>query len=323
MRVFLTVIKNNFLRMLPQKSRFFLFTFLTLGAIITAVFLNNQVETMGSVAIIGNTSSQVISERLKVTILEEIPPKSDLVLGKYDAIVLFNDNGDFQVETLKNKEFENLISSLIENPRDFQLANSRKIGSSIIGFMMMFILMQGNTVMYLFAQDKEKKQINRIAASPISFFGYICGHSLFTFMFLLIPSMIILIGLKYVFAINLGFGLSSYLFLLVILCALSTVFSLLVYALVKNSESANMIISASVIITSVLSGSFFPLDVGNGIVAKLLNVLPQKAYLMVVGLLEEGKDTKFILPYFIYLLLIIVLFFIISVFKTKKDYINS
>jgi len=326
MRAFTAVLKNDLWRSMEHKSRFFLFTFLTAGAIIAAIFMNTGANMAGNIAVVSKNDLDFSSTHyLNSTQLETAPPMSDLVMGKYDAIVIFDESGGHTIQTIRNDEFKQTIDAIISDPSGYhsEIIDTRGIGTNIIGFMTMFILMQGNSIMFLFAEDKEKKQIRRIAASPVSFTGYLCGHSFFVFAFLLAPSMIMLSLVKIMLNIDIGFGLLDYLFLVSLICALATAFSLFLNALVKTSDSASMIGSASIVLTSILAGSFYPFEKGNKILETAVRILPQKAYITLSDLMENGKNISAWFPYGLYVIILIVLFFSIAVIKTRKNYVKS
>ncbi len=223
------------------------------------------------------------------------------------------------METIKSEQFRKTIEEIIANPSGYSSDSSgmRQIGTSIVGFLMMFILMQGVSTMYLFAEDKEREQIKRIASSPVSFTGYLLGHSIFTFLFLLLPSLLVICFIKYVCGIWIGFGFFEYLLLLTLICVLAAAFSLFLQSLIKSGDSANMIGSAIVILTSILAGSFYSFEENNQALSVISNVLPQKIFLTAADLLEKGSSIQALFPYIFILALLSLFFFFASVGKTR------
>jgi len=188
---------------------------------------------------------------------------------------------------------------------------------------MMFVLMQGISMTFMFAEDKDKKQIHRVAASPVSFSWYLCAHSLFTYLFLLAPTMLIILVVRYIFGINIGFGMIEFFSLTAILSALGTSFALFLVATIKTGDSANMIGSAVVVLTSVLAGSFYSFDKGNKILETIIKILPQKAFLSMAELIEQGKDISNWYHYGLYIVILTLFFFITAVVKIKKNYVKN
>lgn len=323
MRAVLCVLKNNVYRLMEHKSRIYLCFELTIGAVLVALFINATTNPIGKVAIVADNPNQFSSPHLNIVYLETAPPLSQLVLGKYDAIITYSEAGGYEIETIKNDQFKITVEEIIANPRGYvpDGLNTRQVGTSIIGFLTMFILMQGVSTMYLFAEDKAHEQIKRIASSPVSFTGYLLGHSIFTFLFLLLPTLLVVSFVQYVCRIPIGFRFLDYLFLLFVICGLAATFALFLQAFIKNGDSANMIGSAVVILTSILAGSFYSLEGNNQALSVFVSILPQKTFLTFSDLLEKGGYTRALFPYIFELVLISLFFFFAAVIKTRSAYI--
>ena len=310
---------------MEQKQRLLLFPILTAAAIAGAIFFNTKADIAGNIAVVSAGDSITSSAYLNVTMLEKSPPLSELMAGKYDAVIVFDEQGGYEIQTIKGDEFMQTLVDLINDPASFQADDigSRGKGTNIIGFIMMFVLMQGASLMFMFAEDKDKKQIQRIAASPVSFVGYLFAHSFFSFAFLFMPTAAML-GIAYVIpGVDMGFGFMTYLLLTALLCALSTSFGLFLVSMFKKADTSSMVGSASVVLTSVLAGSFYSFDKGNAILETIIKVLPQKAVLSLSDSLEKGFDVSSWLFSSLYVAALITVFVLIAVVKTRKDYVRS
>ena len=111
--------------------------------------------------------------------------------------------------------------------------------------------------------------------------------------------------------------------MLALICALSTVFSLFLYSMLPNKDdSAKMIGNTIIILTSILAGGFFAFDKGNQALGVIIQILPQKAFLNVADGVEQHMAWQGIVPSLSYLLLLIAVFYTVSVWKTKRTYIG-
>jgi ABC-2 type transport system permease protein len=320
------VLKNDLYRLLCHKSRIILTLALTAAAIIVAVFFSTKPQVTGNIVFVTQNKSAVItSPYLKITRLDKAPPMSELVSNKYDAYIIFKNDGTYDIKTIKSEPFKQTLLKIMKNPKSVTSNgfNARKIGTNIIGYLLMFVLLEGVVLMYMFSDDKEKKQIVRIAASPLSFTKYLLAHSLFTFGFIFLPTIMILYAIKWVMNINIGFSFVEYLFLLAVISAFATAFSLFINSLAHKSDTANMIGSAVVTLTSVLAGSFYSFENGNKVLENMIKILPQKAYLTFVGGLENKTALVQILPQIIYVILLTAFLFLFAVIKTKRDYVEN
>jgi len=325
MRIFTVILKNNFRRLMEHKSKLLLFLILTSAAIAAALFINTKAEIAGHIAVVSENEIVIPSTYLNITPLEEAPAMSELVSGKYDAAVTFDAQGQYEIQTIKNDDFKQILESILRDPSAYHAKEirTRGNGTNIVGFMIMFIFMQGISMMFMFSEDKEKKLINRIVSSPVSFTGYLCGHCFFTFAFLLAPVMLMLLAARFIFRIDMGFNLLNYLFLISLLGALATSFALFLIALFRKGDTANMVGSAIVTLTSLLAGGFYSFDKGNKILETIIKVLPQKAFLSMSDLIEQGNDISSWYHYGLYIIVLTVAFFITAIVKTRKDYVKN
>ena len=121
MRTFLSVLKNNYLRLVPRIIPVAIFTVFTLVSMLFAVYITGVQQVKGHIVFISQNASVITpqsSEELDITVMSEKPPYSDLVKQKYDAYVTVDSNGNYQIETLRNNDFKNMLLALLQNPND-------------------------------------------------------------------------------------------------------------------------------------------------------------------------------------------------------------
>jgi ABC-2 type transport system permease protein len=175
----------------------------------------------------------------------------------------------------------------------------------------------------MFAEDKEKKQLTRISASPISVTRYLCAHSIFTFLVIYLPTMLVLYLVKFIMNVDVGFSFGEYAALLAIITAFATAFSLFLNALYNKGDTANMAGSSIVMMTSILAGGFYSFDKGNKILETIIQVLPQKAFLTLAEGIERGRSFAATAPKLAYILVLTAVFVAIGVVKTRRDYVAA
>lgn len=152
---------------------------------------------------------------------------------------------------------------------------TRGIGANIVGYLVMFILLGGLLFMDFFTADKQKGTFKRIATSPAGIGRYLAAQYAFTFAFVFVPSLALLVATKEVFRLDIGFTYGEYAFLLALLALLSSAFALVVTAAMEKADNIFSFGSSVIILTSLLSGSFFALAKDSAI-AYVSHVLPQK-----------------------------------------------
>ncbi len=324
----LTIIKNNWARLIEEKGYLIVSTLLTICAVTAAIVLTNKVEVKGNIAIVAENAKMdeqvsIFSKNryFNVTLLKEKPAKSELLFHRYDAVISLS-NGSYVIDTIKGEEYETLLLSALKNPSSFvpDLSKERKIGTNIIGYMMMFLLMQGVLYARLFAEDKEKHMIERVAMSPIAFSNYLIGHGIFIIMLIIVPSFAVMAVAK-IAGVTIGFSLIQYALLISILAILSTAFALFLISLFCVTDTSNMIGSSIIVLTSILAGSFYTFAKSDSLFNKILYILPQKDFIHIADAREKKSITGDTELQLLYVMALSVLFLVFAWLKTRKDYV--
>jgi ABC-2 type transport system permease protein len=318
----IAILKNDLARLWRSRSRIFLNVGITAGMILIALFFSSRPPVAGRIAFVGNAAAMPKAPAGYELVAADVTPReSDLVSGKYDAIVSVNAAGGYAVTTLKSADFERRLLAAIEGkavPGGTEYMRGR--GSTIAGFLLMFIMMQGTITLYLFADDKELKILPRIASTPVSIPTYLGAHSLFTFIAILAPDLAVLYAIKFITGMDIGFTFAQYLALFAVAAILATAFSLFLNALASKGDTANMAGSAIVTLTSVLAGSFYSFERGNLILEALVKALPQKAWLESATSIERGLPPHDAIAHLVYPLALSLVFFALAFAKTGRDY---
>ncbi len=324
----LVILKNNWARLLEEKGYLIVSTLLTIFAVTAAIVLTNKAEVKGNIALVTNGLEQqenavIFSQNqyFHVSLLKEKPAKSDLLFHRYDAIITM-ENDSYKIDSIKGTDYDEVLTQALKNPATFvpDLSKDRKIGTNIIGYMMMFLLMQGVLYARLFAEDKEKHMIERVVMSPIAFSKYIIGHGVFIFSLIVVPSFMVVTAAKTA-GVSVGFTLIQYAALIGLLALLSTAFALFLNSLFCSSDTSNMIGSSVIVLTSILAGSFYSFVKSDSLLNKILYLLPQKNFIHIADAIEKkhiSGDTKLQL---LYIMILSVIFILFASLKTCKDYV--
>jgi len=325
----IAILKNDFIRFAREKNRIIMNIAITAGMILIAIFFASRPASASPVAYVAQAGSvaqapaALAPAGYSVAEMKVAPPLSSLVSGKYEAIVSGTKETGYVVKTLKNAEYERrLFSALAGSPEMSTASEKRGAGSTISGFLLMFMMMQGTMMLYLFADDKELKILPRIASTPLPITRYLAAHGLFAFLAILLPNLAILYAIKFITGSDIGFTLFEYVLLFAVASALSTGFSLFMNALASKGDTANMAGSAIVTLTSVLAGSFYSFERGNPVLETFVKLLPQKAWLESASLMEKGIPLSQSAHHLTYPLALSLFFFTVAFAKTGRDYIG-
>lgn len=318
----IALLKNDLLRLWQTKSRIVINIAIVAGMVLIAIFFSARPASPSHVIYVSDSGENSFSTPgYEVTEMDTIPPPSFLVSGKYDAIIRGTAATGYVITTMKNAEYEQTLRNVLSGSRSTGTARaSRGPGSTIAGFLLMFLLMQGTITLYLFADDKELKILQRIAATPHSISTYLAAHSLFAFLSILVPDLLILYSIKLVTGADIGFSFTEFTLLFAAASILSTALALFLNAFATKGDTANMAGSAIITITTVLAGSFYSFERGNPTLEAIVKVLPQKAWLESVTCIERGGVTTRALSALAYPAAISLLFFVCASIRTTRDF---
>ncbi len=293
MRTFLQVLINDYKRTMPRLMTVTIITIVTLTTMVLAVYITGLQQVKGHVAYITNHSQDVLiknSKHLDITVLKKKPPYSDLMKQKYDAFITVDKEGGYQIESLRNQDFKNMLLFLLKNPKaDIKaISSERGVGVNIIGFMMMFFLLISFSNLFGFAEDKEQGQLKRITGAPVSFLGYLAAHCIYC-LTILVPEYLLIVGMK-LCGVNTGFSPAEYAALMMTLAFLGISVALFLNTIIPKPDNALMLGNSVIILTSVLSGSFYSFSKNNPLLEHILVFIPQKQFMDFAEYLQNGKQ---------------------------------
>lgn len=314
----IALFKHQFLRLWQGKKNLFLYLGLTAGSIIVAIVMSHQNSKFASVAVIKNSQMPILhEENVDVHYVNERPVETDLVTQKYDAFIESQDQ-QWVVYSYKTKDFENQLLTLLMT-ENISLPQERHAGETIFGFMIMFVMMEALFYTSLYGEDKEKHMIQRIGLSGLSISRYLCSQSLLTFL-LTWGSPFSILCLARLFGFEIGFSLGTYAFLLLLLSLVATAFSIMMNS-IFDKETTSLSASSIIVLTSLLSGTFYSFMSDDGIIGACIKVLPQKVLINISENIYHLQNTQWL--GIVYLLVLVVIFYMIAIVVGKKSMIKN
>ncbi|SCW50028.1 ABC-2 type transport system permease protein [Paenibacillus tianmuensis] len=294
---FMPLFKNKLDRIKYKKEIFVVALIIIPITILATILLSNRQELRSNIALVTQDAQSVqeFPENNKFTIIpvKEKPTLSNLILGYYDAIVEKNNEGTYLVMTvIKSKKDTDIISNYFnkkESPVDYESQDlERGVGTKVLGFIIMIILMQGVAITMLYTEDRTLRTFGRIMMAPVSEQLYIASQGIFTFICLYFPTYLALVITKEVFGVELGFGLGLLALLIGMVTALGTAFGLFMSSILKQNVSLTASLFA--IITSLLGTCLVPFKVNNSVIDGMISLIPQKAFMEILEGAEKGKE---------------------------------
>ncbi|MBT2575509.1 ABC transporter permease [Bacillus sp. ISL-51] len=319
----INLFRNRLERMLTKKSVIIVAIVIIPIMIGAAIYFSGQTLLKDTIAVVADEAKDIPSDpRINIVQLDKKPPLSSLVLGHYNFLV--EKKGEsYKVTTLKTESDKESIEQLFNKgylPKSYrgedQIRAERGIGTNILGFISMLILIQGVALTTLFPEDRVLKAFSRILTSPISVGKYLFVQSIFTFLCLYIPSYLAIVTTSYVFGVDIGYSFEILAILLGILTIFATGFSIFMASLMERNIS--LVTSGVSIVTCVLAGCFISFTSTNVFLNTICTMLPQKAFMTLIHGIENGKKILDFKGQITYLFIWTIIFWFTGGFVTKS-----
>ena len=309
----LSIVKNNFIRAINKKYYVLVTVITSLLPIVLAVLLTSKMQLSANIAYVGPNKLNMDSKYISVTNLSTIPKESELVSNRYDAVVI-NKNGKISVDTIKNNNLKNKIENAIMGKGSTSLENDEKrgVGTNILGYLLMFMLINSIQFMSFFVEDKYSGNFKRIVTSDTGIIKYMTAYWIFDFLMNFTPAFVVIVCEKEIFGVNVGFSIVQYIALLSLMAFIGVAFSLFMCSFSENHDDCVLISSVVAILTSLLSGSMGNTTGKNYMMNQITKIMPQKNYMTIISKIENGKALQTLMPYLYYVTLLSIVMIAVS-----------
>ncbi|MBP1040628.1 ABC transporter permease [Vagococcus sp. BWB3-3] len=295
-------------------SQLLLIFILTAASIGTAFYVGNQPTVLGRLAVVGEIALPDHSP-FRFTAVAEAPTKTELMMGKFDGYLSVTSTGDVQIVTPKKQELAKELSQWLTGKS--QLEEEQPIMPKVIGFMMMFLLMGSLQLTALVGEDKEQHQLQRLLVSPMTLGRYLVTQCLSSFLLLYLTTMCLFLLICTVFQQELGTSIATYSWLIALICGLGVSFGTFMMSLFNTSDTANMMASASLVLTTILSGSFGTVGDQHSWFTTFSRLFPQKS-ILALATASQGEFSLYV-THLSHVILCISLFLLVGAFVLGRQ----
>lgn len=319
----INIVKINLYRAIALKNYVILTMSITLALIMGATFFTSQAQSLGRVAVIGDIDElDLYKNQFEIHQLEEPPAMSEMVKNKYDAVLTKQQDGQYEIFTLRSEEFKiHLEHSLNGSAESAGVKmKTRGTATNILGFLLMYVLIQGIMFMKFFSEDKESGTFKRIVTGPVDIKVYLAAQFITTFLLIYIPTFTVLVFSKGILKVDLGLSYMHYSWLLALIVSIAAAAAICITAYVEKEDNAMTLAGAIIVLTSLLSGAFYTIDHNNLIIKTFNSILPQTFVLRIVQGVEQELLATSYAPEIAYLLLTIVLLFTVGMWVCRSRF---
>ena len=288
------LLKNNFERIKYHKAILLIACVIMPIFICAAVYISNHSTSKQIIAVLeGSVSADISCEQYAFTNVKEEPPLSAFVDGTYAAYAKREEDGTYSITTLKSQHDKQAIQILLTTgqlPTNYKgediKRSERGVGTNILGFVTMLILMQGVALTTLYPEDRIKGTFRRILYSPCNENQYLTAQFIFTLICLFIPTFMAIVIIHGLLGVEIGFYMSEVAVLLLLLTVFATAFALFIATLFDRNT--NLIATGISVVTCILAGCFVDISTSNPIFRIIFKIIPQTEFMELVHGIEFG-----------------------------------
>ena len=314
----------NLLKMIIYRTinnKIFLLLVLFVPAIVVvgSIVYTNNIEHNVRVGVIGEKIPQI--EHLSCIALNDQPKLSELVEGKYEAIIEYKDD-KYIINSVKGESFDNSLNNVLNNGISVKDAfgnkSNRGVISNLVGFLSMLLIMLGSVLYKFYYQDKGGIA-RRIVTTKVGYIKYILSYPISVFLVLFIPAWLITAASSYTFKLA-DIKYPELTFMMFVLCLLGASYNFLVASCSKHEQNGGLFATMTVMMTALLSGSFIEIAKG-GIAEKISYLFPQRYIVDFAINLENGNRLGFTSMFVI--IGVSILFIIIGGIVNRRRMMNE
>ncbi len=300
----INLLKMILYRITQNKLFLCLVIFVPAIVVVASIIYTNNIEYTARIAFVGEENLPHI-DNLYVTSVDTEPKKSELVQGKFDAVVKYI-NGKYVVQTIKGEQLKGSLERILNDgasvKEELKSKEDRGIISNLIGFLTMLLLLIGSMLYKFFYQERSGTD-KRIVLSKVGCIRYYLSHPIIVFLVLFIPTWIICVTANLMLKLNLEVSILELTFMLFVLCLLSASFSFFIACIFRTEQNGSLFSSMVIMITSLVSGSF--IEVSNSKLNVIISHIFPQRYLLDYAISAEHGESEHIISMIVIIILCI------------------
>lgn len=190
---------------------------------------------------------------------------------------------------------------------------------STMGLFILVMLIGASTTSSLILKEKRERTYQRICSSPVSSKQYMMGNVIVNLFIVFIQVSIVLFLAAVVLKYNTHIKTTQLLIILMSFGTVAVSIGLLIVVFSRSTSSAGSLSTLIITPSCMLGGCFWPISIMPSFLRKLSDFIPQSWALGAIKKLQEGAQFSDILGHILILISFAITFFLISVYKMKKD----
>ena len=224
-------------------------------------------------------------------------------------------------EEVFNKIYEGYSKQELKLESEFVIDSTKgkSATQNTMGLFIMVMLMGTTTTSRLILKEKTERTYQRICTSPVNSKQYMTGNILVNLFIVFIQVNIVLFLAIKMLRYNMHIPVIQLLVILMSFGAVAVSIGLLIVVFSNSTASANNLSTLIITPSCMLGGCFWPVSIMPQYIQKLSDFIPQSWALGAIRKIQTGARFQEVLSNILILLAFTVTFFLISIYKMKKD----
>jgi ABC-type multidrug transport system fused ATPase/permease subunit len=319
-------------RSMSKKTGFLLTLFIPILVVILGAAANYIIRPSFPLGIIDTVptskTEQIIrmlkqTERVDVSNANPATKKTDIITGRYFAIIEFKNNG-FYIESVKDqkmlKTFSKMVEDCFREPKPLDIS---KISEPLLGiaertcaFIVLFLMITATINASFITKDRNNGTIRRVKYAPCSPFSYVFGNVLYN-LTITYFQYFIAISVIEVLCLNTGISYGNYLLMGVWVALFTTAFGTCMASLFRKEMQVNLFATCIALIFSLIGGTFITLDKMPLALKQISVISPIRWFIESVIMMEQGRIWSFNYSAILVLTGFIVLLFTVAISRFR------
>lgn len=330
--VLITIFISNMRRSMSKRTGFLLTLLIPILVVIFGAAANYIIRPSFPLGIIDTVptskTEQIIlmlkqTERVDVFSADPATKKTDIITGRYFAIIEFNNSG-FYIESVKDQKTLKIFSKMVEDCyREPKPLNISKISEPSLGiaertcaFIVLFLMITAAINASYITKDRNNGTIQRVKYSPCSPFSYVFGNVLYN-LAITYFQYFTAISVIDVLCLNTGISYGNYLLMGVWVALFTTAFGTCMASLFREEMQVNLFATCIALICSLIGGTFITLDKMPPALKQISVISPVRWFIESVIMMEQGRAWFFNITAILVLTGFIVLLFTIAISRNR------
>jgi ABC-2 type transport system permease protein len=204
---------------------------------------------------------------------------------------------------------------------EFVTDNTKGVGrtQTSMGLFILVMLIGASTTSTLILKEKRERTYQRICSSPVSSKEYMMGNVIVNLFIVFIQITVVIFLATVILKYNIHMEAMQLLVILMSFGCVAVAIGLLIVVFSKSSSNGGTLSTLIITPSCMLGGCFWPVAIMPPFLRKLSDFIPQSWALGAIRKLQEGAQFSDILGNILILLGFASTFFLISVYKMKRD----